>query len=125
MDVLQKKDGLQAGEFSLHNPPVMCSEMSGLAPLNGTLFSAPLRGISTFTKHFSPENTQKSVSKVLMPDLQTQSLKEPHQAKTIPEGVDHVKGQCENNQGQIFVPVLSIDAVVVVGRFQGFFLDIS
>jgi hypothetical protein len=37
----KKKGGLQAGEFSLHSPLVMCSEMSGLAPLNGTLFSAP------------------------------------------------------------------------------------
>ena len=121
----KKKGGLRAGEFSLRNPPVMCSEMSDLAPINGTLFSAPLRGISTFTKQFSAKNTQKIVSKVLMSDLQTQSFKEPHETKTIPEGIEHIKGQGENDQAQIFIPILGIDAVVVIGWFQCLFLDIG
>ena len=37
-----------------------------LTPINGTLFSTPLRGISALTKLFSAEKTQKIVSNLLM-----------------------------------------------------------
>jgi hypothetical protein len=44
IDVLQKKGGLQAGEFSLHSPPVRCSEVPGFSPEKRDSFQCPLEG---------------------------------------------------------------------------------